>query len=183
MLTPNSVSSECKNTKKAPLTDLIFEIGPVKLVIGSTSGNSISLKKTVQGPWRCDSHRPFHFQPRGLKSGTFIVSSQHHCRVREGIGSQSLVICAGKYSGGQSQQRVLYSPDKAVKYALPIWIQGYSVLLSCLYLGCVCAVLWYGKGIFILVTTKSSQLNGPELLPSTFPLVKPKQAETQLYGL
>ena len=27
-----------------------------------------------------------------------------HCRVHEGIGSQSLVICAGKYSGGESQQ-------------------------------------------------------------------------------
>ena len=34
------------------------------------------------------------------------TSWQTKCQVHEGIGSQSLVICAGKYSGGESGQRV-----------------------------------------------------------------------------
>ena len=30
------------------------------------------------------------------------VIREHYRRVREGLGSQSLVICVGKYSGGES---------------------------------------------------------------------------------
>ena len=36
--------------------------------------------------------------------------------VRKGSGSQSMVICVGKYPGGQSRKWVLWGPAKAVGY-------------------------------------------------------------------
>ena len=37
--------------------------------------------------------------------GVFSESSE--CRVRKGMGSQSVVVCVGKYPEGKSQQQVL----------------------------------------------------------------------------
>ena len=42
----------------------------------------------------------------------------HWCRVRKGMGSQSVVICVGKYPGGRGKRRqwVLLGLAKAVGY-------------------------------------------------------------------
>ena len=40
----------------------------------------------------------------------------HNYGVRKGTGSQSVVVCTGKYPGGKSQQQVLSGSAKAVHY-------------------------------------------------------------------
>ena len=48
-------------------------------------------------------------------------SSLSQCPVCKGTGSQLVMVCVGKYPGGQSQQWVLWSPTKAVGYARSYW--------------------------------------------------------------
>ncbi len=77
----------------------------------------------------------------------FMSSSQ-------GTGSQLvLVVCVGKYPGGQSWQWVLWGPATAVSYECSYWLSvvlctpGPAVLRVCMY-----GDLGYGKAVFILLS-------------------------------
>ena len=69
------------------------------------------------------------------------MSAGPPCRVREVIGSQSLVICEGKYSGGRANSRVLYGPAKAVRYGQRIQFQGYILCTPVLFVLGLCSYM------------------------------------------
>ncbi len=81
----------------------------------------------MYGPWwKVAPSAPhiLHRTPSAFLSEDFV--GEYWCRVRKGTGSQSVVICVGKYPGGESQQQVFWVLLKqlVMRAACGYWLSG-----------------------------------------------------------